>query len=155
MSLRNPAQKMSKSDPDPSSRIDLDDDTDTIARKLRKAVTDSHDGITYDPVARAGVANLLSILAAVRGMDVEHVAEECSTLRMSEFKERVTESVVEHLRPIHQRIQELAADPAFVDGVLEEGAQFARAIAARKYADVWAVVSGLERSRREPHRDGR
>ncbi|RHY10234.1 hypothetical protein DYB25_010371 [Aphanomyces astaci] len=73
MSLRDPTQKMSKSDISTQSRIDLTDSPDVIVKKIRKAQTDAIPGISYDKAGRPGVSNLMSILSAVTGHSVDDI----------------------------------------------------------------------------------
>lgn len=79
-SLRNPEKKMSKSDPDPKSRICLTDTPDQIASKIRKSVTDFTSQITYDLEGRPGVSNLINILAIFSDKSVEEVCKEAESL---------------------------------------------------------------------------
>ncbi|KAI8588776.1 hypothetical protein BDZ88DRAFT_420457 [Geranomyces variabilis] len=142
LSLRNPSAKMSKSDPAEASRINLDDTPDQIRSKIRKATVDSTIGITFDPVARPGVANLLNIYSAFAKGDAtpEAIAAHFQTAGNKEFKDAVAEAVVEGLRPIREELVRLRKDPGFVEGVLQDGERRAREIAAVTLRDVQKVV---------------
>jgi tryptophanyl-tRNA synthetase len=98
-----------------------------IRRKFRRAVTDSESEVRYDPVAKPGVANLLSILAAATDDKPEALAGNYS--QYGPLKDDAAEAVVELLRPLQQRFAELAADPAETTRILATGAAKARAMA--------------------------
>jgi tryptophanyl-tRNA synthetase len=130
MSLRDGSKKMSKSDPSDYSRITLTDDADTIAKKIRKATSDSIEGVTYDPTARPEVANLLTIYAALTDSTAQAVAEKYAGAQTSTFKSNLAEIAVEKLAPITARMRELMNDHSTLDAILKDGASRARAIAA-------------------------
>lgn len=129
MSLRDGSKKMSKSDPSDYSRITLTDDADTIAKKIRKATSDSIEGVTYDPQARPEVANLLTIYAALTDSTAQAVAEKYASASTSSFKNNLSEIAVEKLSPITARMRELMNDHSTLDAILRDGANRARAIA--------------------------
>lgn len=129
MSLRDGSKKMSKSDPSDYSRITLTDDADAIAKKIRKATTDSTPGVTYDPVARPEVANLLTIYAALTDSTAQAVAEKYAGEQTLSFKNNLVEIAVEKLSPITARMRELMNDHSTLDAILKDGANRARAIA--------------------------
>jgi tryptophanyl-tRNA synthetase len=128
MSLRDPLQKMSKSDPQPLSRILLTDTPEDISKKLRKAVTDSEEGVTFDPQARPGVSNLVQIYAHMqRRTDFKDVAQELADCNKSELKNRVAECVNEGLRPIRKEYERIIKEgDGYLEKIAEEGAQKAR-----------------------------
>ena len=143
MSLRDGTAKMSKSDPSDNSRINLTDDRDTIARKFRKAKTDSEPGVTYDQEARPEAANLLNIYAALSGQSRQQVCDEFASAQFSDFKKALTELAVEVLGPIGEEMARLMADPGHVDDVLRDGAERARAIAEPIQEEVEAIMGFL------------
>lgn len=112
MSLRRPLAKMSKSDADPKSRVLITDSPEAIHAKIRGAVTDSEDGITYEPARRPGVANLLDIYRFVRrdARPPEEVAREVAALSKAEFKQLVGQAVVAELAPVRRRYAELMSE---------------------------------------------
>jgi len=132
MSLRDGSKKMSKSDPSDYSRINLTDDSETIALKLRKAKTDPEplpmelDGLKTRPEAD----NLVGIYAGLANMTREEVLRDNAGAQFSQFKPRLAELAVEKLAPIAGEMRRLLADPDHLDGVLADGAARARAIAA-------------------------
>jgi tryptophanyl-tRNA synthetase len=131
MSLRDGAKKMSKSDASENSYIALTDDADTIAQKIRKAKTDPEplphhlDGLAARPEAD----NLVGIFAALSDRAKADVLNEFGGSQFSTFKTALADLTIEKLAPIRAEMLRLAADPGFVDSVLTEGAEKARAIA--------------------------
>jgi tryptophanyl-tRNA synthetase len=132
MDLQSPTDKMSKSATSPQGTIDLLDEPSVVEKKIKRAVTDSGEDVTYDPVERPGVANLLSILAAATGREPEVVAEGYS--QFGPLKKDTADALVALLDPIQQRYRELEADPAATQAILAKGA----AKAQEKAADVLA-----------------
>lgn len=129
MSLRNPLQKMSKSDNQEMSSINLSDPPDAIVMKIQKAVTDSTGRITYDVEERPGVSNLVAIYAAMSGISHQQVCRDFEGRQTVDFKESLGELLVEGLAPIRERMEQLEGDPGYVDLVMREGAEQARQIA--------------------------
>ena len=149
MSLRDGTKKMSKSDPSDYSRINLTDDADGIAQKVRKAKTDP-EPLPSEPKGLEGrpeADNLVGIYAALAGTSRDQVLAEHGGAQFSAFKPLLAELAVEKLAPIAGEMRRLLADPAYIDGVLGDGAERAAAIADPILADVKDVV-GLLASRR-------
>ena len=130
MDLQDPTVKMSKSAASDKGIIYVLDEPARIAKKIRSAVTDSAGDIRHDRDAKPGVSNLLEILAAATGGEVDRLAEEYDGGGYGAFKAAVAEAVVELLLPTQQRYAELAGDPGEVERILAAGADRARAIAA-------------------------
>jgi tryptophanyl-tRNA synthetase len=130
LDLQHPERKMSKSVDSPLGTVLVLDEPDVIRRKFRRAVTDSETEVRYDPVAKPGVANLLSILAAATDDQPEALADNYS--QYGPLKADAAEAVVELLRPLQKRFAELAADPAETADILATGAAKARAMAGPK-----------------------
>ncbi|MFJ6065249.1 tryptophan--tRNA ligase [Streptomyces tendae] len=127
MNLQEPASKMGKSDDVGPGIVYLLDEPDVVRKKVMRAVTDSGRDVVYDRVERPGLANLLEILAACTGGDPAELADGYDSY--GALKKDTAEAVVEVLRPVRERHQELCADPGYVEGVLREGAEKARAMA--------------------------
>jgi tryptophanyl-tRNA synthetase len=131
MSLRDGTKKMSKSDPSEQSRINLTDDSDTIALKLRRAKTDPEplpsepEGLDGRPEAR----NLVGIFAALTDTDHAAVLRQFGGQGFGVFKTALAELVVSHLAPISGETRRLLAEPAEVERILRDGAARAAAIA--------------------------
>ena len=142
MSLRDGSKKMSKSDESDASRINLTDDADAIANKIRRARTDPNplpenkDGLAGRPEAE----NLLSIYAALSDRKLEEVIAHFAGRQFSEFKNALADLTVAKLEPISAKMRALLADPAEIDRVLQQGAAKARAIAAPIMAETKKLV---------------
>jgi tryptophanyl-tRNA synthetase len=124
MSLQNPQLKMSKSDPDPASRVNLLDEPDIIRKKIKSAVTDSDRTVRYDWEAKPGVSNLLELFAFSSGRSLPELEEEYADAGYGRFKEAVAEAIVERLTPIRTRFKAMADDE--VARVMQKGALDAR-----------------------------
>jgi tryptophanyl-tRNA synthetase len=145
MSLRDGTSKMSKSDPSENSRINMTDDADTIARKLRRAKTDP-EALPSDVAGLEGrpeAANLLGIFAALADATLADVVAEQGGRQFSQFKATLTELAVSVLAPIGEEMARLMADPGYLDGVLADGAGRAEAIAGPVMDEVFAVMGIL------------
>jgi len=130
MSLQDPTRKMSKSDPE-DCYIAILDPADVIRRKVKRAVTDSDAEIRFDPENKPGVSNLLSIIAAMTGDSIENVVNDLSGQGYGALKNRVSDCIIETLTPIQEEHKRLMADKAYLQGILDENAQRANAIATR------------------------
>jgi len=127
MDLQRPTAKMSKSAESPQGTVLVLDDPATVARKLKRAVTDAGTDVAFDPVHKPGVSNLLQILAAATGRQPADVADGYS--QYGPLKADTAEAVVELLRPVRERYDELSSDPDAVRATLDRGARKARAVA--------------------------
>ena len=151
MSLRDGTSKMSKSDASDNSRINLTDDADTIRRKIRRAKTDPEpvpDGSEAggDRAGRPEAFNLLEIYGALAGKTLIEAQAEFGGQPFSIFKDALSEVAAASLGPISAEMKRLMADPEYIDGVLADGAERARAIAAPILNEVYDAV-GLLRPR--------
>jgi tryptophanyl-tRNA synthetase len=147
MSLRDGAKKMSKSEPSDYSRINLTDDADAIAQKIRKAKTDpqplpsEEKGLEPRPEAD----NLVGIYAALQGVSKAQVLSEFGGGQFSTFKSALVDLAVAKLGPIGAEMKKLTQDPVYIDSVLAEGAQRAQAIAAETMKAVKDIVGFVRR----------
>src|SRR6202000_3267153 len=132
MSLRDGTKKMSKSDASDYSRINLTDDADTIAQKIRKAKTDPEPLPTEEKglESRPEADNLVGIFAALAGRSKDDVLREFGGGQFSSFKNALVELCVTKLSPIAGEMRRLTADPTHIDAILIDGADRAPAIAA-------------------------
>ena len=148
MSLRDGSKKMSKSDPSDYSRINLTDDADTIAQKIRKAKTDPEplpdevEGLKSRPEAD----NLVAIYAALTDSTPEDVLRQHGGSQFSAFKAALVDVSVAKLAPIAGEMRRLMADPGHIDAILADGSARAQAIAAETMAAVKDIV-GFVRAR--------
>jgi tryptophanyl-tRNA synthetase len=137
MSLTDPRKKMSKSDPNPNSRILITDDETTIRQKLRTALTDSLDGISYDPQSRPGIANLLDILRhcaddggdSCEQLSGADLAADFKDSSLRSLKEKTADSVVKRLAEVRERFLQLRANPGELYEDHEENKRLASSFA--------------------------
>ncbi|MHC2108848.1 MULTISPECIES: tryptophan--tRNA ligase [unclassified Methylobacterium] len=148
MSLRDGSKKMSKSDPSDNARINLTDEADTIAQKIRRAKTDSDPlpseiaGLKERPEAD----NLVGIYAALAGITREEVLRDFGGAQFSTFKPALADLAVTNLAPIAGEMRRLTADPGHIDAVLADGAGRAETIAAQTLDAVKDIVGFVRRS---------
>jgi tryptophanyl-tRNA synthetase len=147
MSLRDGTKKMSKSDPSDQSRINLTDDADAIALKVRRAKTDPHPlpQELKELEARPEADNLVGIFAATNGTSKADVLAEFGGAQFSAFKNAMVELLVSKLGPITAEMRRLTADPAYIDQVLADGSARAQAIAAETMRYVKDIVGFVQR----------
>ncbi|MBL8587554.1 MAG: tryptophan--tRNA ligase [Methylobacteriaceae bacterium] len=145
MSLRDGSKKMSKSDPSDYSRINLSDEADAIAQKVRKAKTDPEplpsevEGLAGRPEAD----NLVGIFAALDGVARPDVLKRFGGGQFSTFKNALVDLAVARLGPIGAEMKRLQTDAAYIDAVLKDGAERARARATRVMDEVKDIVGFL------------
>ncbi|MEG2950342.1 MAG: tryptophan--tRNA ligase [Clostridia bacterium] len=147
MSLQEPTRKMSKSDPD-ETFIGLLDPPDVIRRKLKRAVTDSEAEIRFDTESKPGVSNLLSIIAALTNTSLESVAQELNGQGYGALKERAADCVIATLEPLQAEHKRLMADKAYLQGVLDENAVIASAMANKTLNKVKHKVGFAEHAKK-------
>jgi tryptophanyl-tRNA synthetase len=140
MDLQEPTSKMSKSAASPAGTINVLDEPAVVAKRIRSAVTDTDREIRYDPEAKPGVSNLLSILAALTGRTPGEVAADYAGRGYGDLKSDLAEATVEALTPLRQRTGDLLKDPAELDRLLALGAARARGHAAATLARVYERV---------------
>ncbi|WP_111732425.1 tryptophan--tRNA ligase [Roseovarius amoyensis] len=142
MSLRDGGKKMSKSDPSDMSRINLTDDADTIAKKIRKAKTDPEPlpETLKELDTRPEARNLVNIYAALAGQSAEAVLAEMGGRPFSEFKPLLADLAVAQLAPISTEMGRLMQDVAEIDRILARGAERAREIAAPILRDTYRIM---------------
>ena len=145
MSLGTPTSKMSKSDP--QGCVFLLDKPEDIARKFKRAVTDSDTEhcVRYAPAEKPGVANLMSIYSSVTGKSFEEIEREFDGKGYGVFKPTVGEAVIEHLRPVREEAERIIADKAYLASVYTEGAKKAQYIARKTLRKVYKKVGLVEK----------
>ena len=145
MSLSEPTKKMSKSDENPKAYISLLDDFAVMANKIKSAVTDSEGKIEYRPddEQKAGINTLLTIMAAVTGSTEEKIAAEFSGKGYGDFKKAVAEAVVEELRPIRAKYDELSQSKDYLEQLCKNGAERASRIAYKTLNKVYKKLGFL------------
>ena len=147
MSLTTPTNKMSKSDHDQNGCVYLMERPEDIARKFKKAVTDSDTEhcVRYAPEEKPGVANLMSIYSACTGKTFEEIEREFDGQGYGAFKPAVGDAVVEMLRPIREEAQRLMKDKAYLESVYRAGAEKAEYIANKTLRKVYKKVGFVPR----------
>ncbi len=135
MDLQDPGKKMSTTGSSEQGTVYVLDEPKAIEKKLRGAVTDSGSEVRRGP-EKAGIGNLVEILAAVRGVSPEQVESDFADALYGEFKAAVSEAVVEYLAPVRERYEALRSDEQALEAILHDGASRARAIAAETLSDV-------------------
>lgn len=130
MSLDDGTKKMSKSDPNAGSRINLLDPPDVIRKKISRATTDSGREVVFDPANKPEISNLMSIYAECSGMSLQQIADQYEGQMYGGFKKELAEVVVALLEPIQQRYQDIRSSGMLSD-ILAQGAENARMNAAR------------------------
>jgi tryptophanyl-tRNA synthetase len=147
MSLTEPTKKMSKSDPKPKSRILITDSREEIHNKLKTALTDSIEGVSYDREARPGVSNLVDLIYHFDpegASSPEDLASDIKNLSMRALKERVAETVDKEIEPIRERYGELmSGDQKALIELAEYGARRAGGTAGRTMRRVKSAM-GIE-----------
>ncbi len=144
-SLADPYMKMSKSDPNPNGYILLLDKPEDIMRKFKRAVTDSDSHIVMEPENKPGVSNLIQIYALATGKSIGEVEHEFEGKGYGEFKPVVGEAVVELLRPIREKTEELLNNKDYLVKVYTEGAEKASRIARKTLDKVYRKVGFVQR----------
>jgi len=146
MSLRDGTKKMSKSDPSDLSRINLTDDAETIAKKIKKAKTDP-DALPSETKGLEGrpeADNLVGIFAALSGVTKDEVLKDFGGQQFSTFKPALSDLAVSKLSPMTDEMRRLMDDKAQIDAVLKDGAEKASAIAEPVLKDVRRIIGFLD-----------
>jgi tryptophanyl-tRNA synthetase len=141
--LQDPTAKMSKSASSPGGIIDLLEDPARSAKKIRSAITDTGREIVYDPVAKPGIANLLSIYSALTGRAISALEADYAGRGYGDLKKDLAEVVVDFVRPIQERTAGYLNDPAELDKVLAVGAEKARAVSTVTLRDTYQRIGFL------------
>ena len=140
LDLSDPTAKMSKSTSAPAGIVDLLDPPAVSAKKIRSAVTDSGREITFDQAGKPGIANLLTIHAALSGRTVSELERDYQGRGYGDLKKDVAAAVEEFVVPFRERTLEIVADEAALDALLASGAQRARVVASETLAAVYERV---------------
>ncbi len=145
MSLQEPEKKMSKSDNNPNNFIGLLEEPKKLAKKIKRAVTDSDEqaNIYFNPTEKPGVSNLLTLLSLSTGKSIKALEPEYTDKMYGHLKGDVADAVVALLEPIQARYAEIRADRAYLDDVMRQGAENASARAAETLAKVYNAVGSI------------
>ena len=143
MSLGNPENKMSKSDPD--GCVYLMDKPEDILRKFKRAVTDCETAVRYDRENKPGISNLLTIYCAATGKTLAEAEAEFADQGYGVFKPAVGEAVVELVRPIREKTEQMLGDKAYLESIYKEGAERASYLANKTLRKVYKKVGFVAR----------
>jgi tryptophanyl-tRNA synthetase len=135
MDLQSPGDKMSTTAPSDQGTLLVLDDEKTIVKKVKSAVTDSGSEVRV-AADKPGISNLIEILAVIRGVDEATIERDFDGRQYGDFKTAVAEAVVDYLRPIRERYEQIRPDEAGIESALEEGREKAHALAAETLRDV-------------------
>jgi tryptophanyl-tRNA synthetase len=141
--LQQPTAKMSKSASSPAGVIDLLDDPAKSAKKIRSAVTDTGREIIFDPEAKPGVSNLLTIYSALTGRSIEDLVGAYAGKGYGDLKKDLADVLTDWVRPIQERTRAYLDDPAQLDKLLAIGAEKARTVASQTLKTVYDRVGFL------------
>ena len=136
MSLTDGSNKMSKSDPNEGSRISLLDPPDLIAKKIKRAKTDSHVGLEFGNPSRPEADNLLTIYSVLKGIKKNKALEECSAMGWGQFKPLLSEVIISAIEPIQMKYKELIKSPKEIEAILSQGQEKANTVAIKTLARV-------------------
>ncbi|HNU09148.1 MAG TPA: tryptophan--tRNA ligase, partial [Pyrinomonadaceae bacterium] len=137
LSLQDPAKKMSKSDENPNASIFLLDEPDTIAKKIKRAVTDSGTTIVFDE-SRPAIHNLLTIYHLMTGRSANEIEVHFQGKGYGHLKTELAEAVIEFMKPFQDRVKDF--DDAHLNEILKRGAEKARVIARATLDDVYSKM---------------
>lgn len=146
MSLQDPTKKMSKSDENVKSFVSMLDEPEKIEKKIKSAVTDSEGIVKFDKENKAGISNLMTILASCTNTSIKAIETEFDGKGYGDFKAAVAEAVINVLMPIQERFNQLVNSDR-LDDILDDGAERAAKVANEKLAKAKKAV-GLGRDRK-------
>ncbi len=144
MSLQEPTSKMSKSDPNENGYISILDTPEAIVRKIKRAVTDSDNLVAYKE-GKDGINNLINIYASITKKSVADVENEFASSGYGVFKNAVAEAIIEELRPIRERYDDLKKNKDYIEKVYKTGAERASHLASRTLSKVYRRVGYVNR----------
>lgn len=140
MSLQSPDSKMSKSDPNQNGTLYIVDEPKVLAKKIMSAVTDSGGEVRFDPANKAGVSNLMGIMASLSGMSYTQIEDEFRGKGYGDFKKAVADVVVEKLAPVRERYLEISADKRLIEAAVKRGNEAAQRRVNKTMAKVYRKV---------------
>lgn len=143
MSLQDPTKKMSKSDENDKNFVAIIDDAKKIEKKIKSATTDSGSDITFDPENKAGLANLITIYSVLSNKTPEEIVKDYQGKMYGHLKVDLAELVVETLKPVRARYDELMKNKDYLDELLKEGKERAQARSAITLKKVYQTVGLL------------
>jgi tryptophanyl-tRNA synthetase len=145
MSLQDPTKKMSKSDSNEKNFVSIIDDAKKIEKKIKSATTDSGTEIKYDPQNKAGLANLMTIYSVLSGKSFEQLEKEYEGKMYGHLKVDLAELVIQTLKPVHEKYDDLMKNRDYLDKLLASGAERAQERAAKTLKTVYETVGLIPR----------
>ncbi len=143
MSLKDPMSKMSKSDCLPGAYVSVIDPENKIQKKIKSAVTDSGEEVTYDLEGKAGIANLMTIYSCLSGMSLPEIEKEFSGKLYGHFKVATADLVCDVLRPVREEYDKLIQDQTYLESMLKTNALRAKEIAHKTLKNVYKKTGFL------------
>ncbi|HEX9664253.1 MAG TPA: tryptophan--tRNA ligase, partial [Patescibacteria group bacterium] len=143
MGLDDPLKKMSKSADNPNNYIALTDSPDVIRKKFKKAVTDSGGEIKYSQ-SKLAIMNLMDIYQSLTGDSIKAIEKKYQGKGYADFKNDLAEIVIDYLKPLQSKLEDLNKDPDYVKEILKEGADQARKLASKKLTEVKEKMGYVE-----------
>lgn len=140
MGLQDPTSKMSKSSTIPNDSIFLNDEPDIILKKFKKAVTDSENIVRFDKEKKPGISNLISIYSAITGESKEEIENKFEGKGYGDFKVAVAECVIEELKPMQNKYNDLKSNLDYLEKIYKNGADRAKKIAEKTLKDVYEKI---------------
>lgn len=147
MALLEPTRKMDKSDPNPNNTVFLLDEPKLIEKKFKSATTDSGTEIKFDPESKPGVSNLLAIHSAISGKSIPELEAHFAGKMYGHLKIETAEAVIEKLKPVQEKYKALMNDPGYLNKVMKQNAERARAHAAQTLARVYDKLGFIPKPR--------
>lgn len=146
MSLQEPTNKMSKSDENPKAFVAITDEPKAIMKKVKAAVTDTGDTISYDPETKPGVSNLITIYSVLANKPIADVVEQFQGKMYGHLKVETGELICSVLEPVQKRYHELMSDKAELLRIAHSNAERARKVARRTLDDVYEKIGFVPRT---------
>jgi len=143
MSLQDPTTKMSKSDENQNAIIYLNDSDEIIKKKIRRAVTDSGEGITFTD-DKAGIKNLITLYSISKNISIKEVENEFESAQYGDFKSAVGNAVAEYISPIRQKFEEIRSDKKYLEEIMQSGQEKASRVAFKTLNKVYKKVGFLQ-----------
>lgn len=144
-SIRQPAERMTRSSNDKKSRIDIMDSSDMIVSKCKKAVTDFTSEVYFDEINRPGVSNLVAIHSLITGKSYDIIQEESKGQQTAQYKLVVADSLIKYLTPLQEKIRLYLADKGYLKTVVESGASRAKLVAEETLRELYDKVGFLDK----------
>jgi tryptophanyl-tRNA synthetase len=139
-SLRDPSKKMSKSDPDSRSRIEISDSAEEMRKKISLALSDFVSDVFYEPVGRPAISNLMTIHHMITGKSLEKITEEAVGINTAKYKKILAEDLVKKFGPISEKFHSIRKNEEFLWQILEEGSAIAAKTASRNMHEMKSMM---------------